>query len=226
MAFKVKKSKGTQFGTLTPEGKVINSMSVDLNKVDSDDPLAYSFGFFQGKSGQEMDKAQEGDQLAPEYIRGFKMGKAEREGKSFAVESKKEEPKNKYDEQADKFLSDTNSKIIFKFIKHDKYFPEDKETRDIWRFKITKDGKSYSGRFGQSIVDSYEHKTPRAYDVLTSLSADNGDPDEDYENFADNFGYDRDSHSGRKIFKAVIKERKGLRELYSEDELNQLSDIS
>ncbi|HUS51172.1 MAG TPA: hypothetical protein VMZ91_13475 [Candidatus Paceibacterota bacterium] len=74
MAYKIKTKKGTQFGTLTPSGEIKNSMVIDLNKVKSDDPIAYSYGFFQGKSGQPMSKAERGDKLAPEYIRGYKEG--------------------------------------------------------------------------------------------------------------------------------------------------------
>lgn len=65
----------TKFGTLTKEGKVVNEMSVDLSKIKSTDPLAFAFGYFQGKSGQPMSKDKG---LAPEYIRGFKTGKAEK----------------------------------------------------------------------------------------------------------------------------------------------------
>ena len=67
----------TKFGTLTNEGKIINSMEIDLNKAKSNDPLAYSFGYFQGKTGKKMDKAEKGDKLASEYIRGYNEGKRE-----------------------------------------------------------------------------------------------------------------------------------------------------
>jgi len=76
MTYKIK-NKGTQFGTLTPSGEVVNSMTIDLSKVKSPDPLAYSYGFFQGKSGKSMAKAEKGDKLAPEYIRGYQEGKKE-----------------------------------------------------------------------------------------------------------------------------------------------------
>jgi len=74
MAYKIK-SKGTTFGTMTPEVKVVNVMEIDLNKVNSPDPLAYSYGYFQGKSGQPISKDKD---LASEYIRGFEVGKRER----------------------------------------------------------------------------------------------------------------------------------------------------
>jgi len=62
----------TKFGTLTPNG-VINEMEIDLDKVESDDPIAYSMGFFEGKSGKEISISND-EELAKEYIRGYKHG--------------------------------------------------------------------------------------------------------------------------------------------------------
>lgn len=69
------RKKGTKFGILTPKGKVIKAMTIDISKIKSPDPLAYSYGFFQGKSGQPRAKDKD---LAPEYLRGYKAGKRER----------------------------------------------------------------------------------------------------------------------------------------------------
>jgi hypothetical protein len=66
-------------------------MTVDLNKVNSPDPIAYSYGFFQGKSGEPMSKDKG---LASEYVRGYKEGKAEA-GKSV---KKAEQPKLDYED--------------------------------------------------------------------------------------------------------------------------------
>lgn len=68
----LKKEIGTKFGTLTPQGLVKNTMIIKLGKVKSKDPLAYAYGMFQAKTGQKMAKAEKGDKLAPEYMRGFK----------------------------------------------------------------------------------------------------------------------------------------------------------
>lgn len=75
MAYEQKKSKKTKFGTLTPSGKEVDVMEIDLSKVKSPDPLAYAYGFFQGKSGKPMAKEKG---LAPEYVRGYKEGKKAR----------------------------------------------------------------------------------------------------------------------------------------------------
>lgn len=75
MAYKIKQ-KGTQFGTLTPSGEIKDSMIIDLANVKSDDPLAYAYGLFHGKSGKLIVKIK-GEKLAPEYIRGYKEGRKE-----------------------------------------------------------------------------------------------------------------------------------------------------
>jgi len=64
------KANETQYGTLNPDGSVTNKM--DLDDSNSDDPIAYNFGFFEGKSGKPMDDY---DDLAPEYVRGYNDGK-------------------------------------------------------------------------------------------------------------------------------------------------------
>lgn len=140
-------------------------------------------------------------------------------------ESYKVEPKSEYDEQADKFLSETGTKFKIKYLKHDKYFPDDKEERDIYRFTLDKDGKKYSGTFGQSIANSdYGNTPPRLYDVLASMTkSDVGS----FEEFTDDYGYpSEDKKKNMKIYKAVKKEQEGLNKLYSSEELDKLRDIN
>lgn len=80
MANKSTKEKGTQFGTLTPDGRIHNKMVISLNKINhkhlskinSPDPLAYAYGKFQAMSGQPMSKDRN---LASEYIRGYNEAK-------------------------------------------------------------------------------------------------------------------------------------------------------
>lgn len=67
------KSEGSKFGTLNSSGEVKDTMIIDLKKVKSPDALAYSYGYFQGKSGKAISKDKD---LAPEYVRGYQDGKA------------------------------------------------------------------------------------------------------------------------------------------------------
>ena len=144
-----------------------------------------------------------------------------KEEKSFAVDKPKFD--SEYDKQAYNFLKDTNTKFSIKYLKHDKYFPDDKESRDIYHFTIVKDGKTYSGTFGQSIAGTEKKEVPSAYSVLSSLSADRFEGS--FEDFCSEYGYDSDSRKAEQIYKAVVKENEGMKKLYSTEELDKLSEI-
>ena len=145
--------------------------------------------------------------------------------------------KNKYDKQAEKFLKDTGTTFTVEFLKHGKYFPDDKEERDIYLITLDKKGRVYSFRFGQSIVKSitkeYRAKVghlkshvnkliPTAYDVLTCLTK--YDPGT-FEEFCSSFGYDEDSRKAEKIYKAVVEEWKQMQILFSYEELETMQKI-
>ena len=66
-------------------------------------------------------------------------------------------------------------------------------------------------------------KMPNAYDILSCLTKyDVGS----FEDFCSEFGYDVDSRSAEKTYKAVVKEYEGLSMLYSDEELEEMSEIS
>jgi len=150
----------------------------------------------------------------------IKQPKKKEEKESYELKEESE-----YDKQANKFLKDTNTKFSIKYLKHDKYFPDDKESRDIYRFRLTKDGKTYSGTFGQSINGSQKGEVPRPYEVLSSLGNNVGHGEyQSFEEFCDTFGYDYNYKNAKKIYKAVEKERQGLNKLYSKEELDKLGE--
>ena len=64
---------------------------------------------------------------------------------------------------------------------------------------------------------------PNAYDILVCFTKyDVGS----FEDFCSEFGYDVDSRSAEKTYKAVVKEYEGLSMLYSDEELEEMSEIS
>ena len=66
-------------------------------------------------------------------------------------------------------------------------------------------------------------KMPNAYHILSCLTKyDVGS----FEDFCSEFGYDVDSRSAEKTYKAVVKEYEGLSMLYSDEELEEMSEIS
>lgn len=157
-----------------------------------------------------------------------------------------------YERQGIDFLLKTKTDFKARLVGHDKYFPEDKQARDIYEIIFTrKDKAPFVLRFGASIHDSgpslkedfklterarqrgamfpkegdYEQKrkTPTPYTVLASITKN--DP-ETFEDFCACFGYDSDSRTAEKIYFAVQKEYKEVCRLWDEKERELLQEIN
>jgi hypothetical protein len=61
---------------------------------------------------------------------------------------------NEYHDQATSFLKATNTTMDIKFLRHAKYFPDDKDERDIYEVTIRRGARAYTFEFGQSIANS------------------------------------------------------------------------
>ena len=48
-----------------------------------------------------------------------------------------------YEKKANDFLTKTGVKLEIKYVKHDFYFPSDKEKRDIYEFTLSKGNRKY-----------------------------------------------------------------------------------
>ena len=62
--------------------------------------------------------------------------------------------KTNYEKQATDFLEKTGCKMTITFKENRKYFPEDKETRDVYDVKIERGKRKFKFEFGNSIADS------------------------------------------------------------------------
>jgi hypothetical protein len=125
------------------------------------------------------------------------------------------------EKQANNFLEKTRTTLKVKFLKNDFYFPEDKETRNIYRITLERNGKKYSFTFGQSIFNTKQNISPDAYDILACVEK------YQYINFNDfcsSFGYDEDSRKAEKIFKAVQKQGEKINEMFA-DCIEELREI-
>ena len=58
------------------------------------------------------------------------------------------------EEQAKRFLEQTGTKFKAEFLKNEKHFEEDTETRDIYKITLTRGEREYKFNFGQSIAES------------------------------------------------------------------------
>jgi hypothetical protein len=130
--------------------------------------------------------------------------------------------KNEYQKQADDFLEKTKTTFKAKFIKHDLYFQDDKQWRDIYRITLIRNGQRWAFRFGQSLKDSDGKTPPTPYHVFAVLQKyDVGT----FENFCSDFGYDTDSRKAYKLYKAVAKEWESVNDMFS-DVLDDLQEIN
>lgn len=130
-----------------------------------------------------------------------------------------------YEQQAVDFLSKTNTTLAVKYLKHAIYSAfNDGKYRDIYEITLSKDNRKYIFTFGQSLKKSDNGKSkPTAYDVLACLTKY---PPESFAEFCLANGYDIDSRNAERVYNAVKEEYINLERLYSEEELEQLAEIS
>lgn len=127
-----------------------------------------------------------------------------------------------YQKQANDFLKKANATFKAKFIKNDVYFTDDKQTRDIYRITLTRNGQKWTFRFGQSIADSDQNTPPTTYDVLASITKYKP---ESFEYWCYEFGYDTDSRKALKTYKAIVKEWESVNNMFN-DVLDELQEIN
>lgn len=127
---------------------------------------------------------------------------------------------NEYTKQANDFAKKHGVKLSFVGDpQYKKHFIDDKDYRFVFKCKLTRNKKSYTFDFGQSIKEGSSE--PTLYDVLTCLQKYEVGT---FENFCGDFGYDEDSRKAEKVYKAVYKEYDNVNRLFSDclDELNEI----
>jgi len=157
---------------------------------------------------------------------------------------------NSYEKQAQDFLDKTGAKLDIKFLRKGKHFQDDQEERDIYVVTLSRGSRRYEFNFGQSLVNSEHWKDkatgktstdeawvkrawgygaihkkrqePTPYDILTCLTKYNPGT---FEDFCDDFGYDKDSRRAFKTYEAVRDEFLHIQAMFSDYELEVLSEI-
>ncbi len=135
-----------------------------------------------------------------------------------------------YLKQATDFLELTNTTLAVNYSKHDYHFINDTDRRDIYYCILKRGDKTFSFKFGDSVANSTKIPkiTPNAYDILSCLTTyDVGD----FKDFCADFGYNEYNDFGEtdkdnlRIYNMVVREYKGLSNLFNEEELSILNDI-
>jgi len=133
---------------------------------------------------------------------------------------------SEYDQQAEKFLKDTNTKFTFKFLKRGFHFDDDKEQRNIYLITLKRGDREFKFNFGDSIANTNDFsrlKEVSAYNILSCLtSSEVGD----FKDFCADFGYDEYSRKAEKTYNLVLNEWNNIKMLYTDEEINQLAEIN
>lgn len=158
---------------------------------------------------------------------------------STSTELKVEFLKNDYHFQGDKdtrdiyrvTLSRGNRKYSFDFgqsVMKSQYYQDNIPGRTY-----TLNGGCRTGNYSINDIQKYQSPSnkltivkgeePTAYDVLACITK--YDPGT-FEDFCSEFGYDTDSRSAEKIYKAVVKEFDNICKLFTDSEIEQLQEIN
>lgn len=87
-----------------------------------------------------------------------------------------------------------------------------------------KTGKRYGFDFWNSIDAKEHNRRPNAYDFLACLDTySDGDT---FEDFCSTYGYETDSRKALKTYNTVMKQNEGLKNVFNEEQLNQLNEIN
>lgn len=161
-----------------------------------------------------------------------------------------------YEKQGTDFLKLTATTIEIKPLGLGKHWPGDKHDRDIYSVTLSRNGRSFTFKFGQSIQNSayfwrygnyergmsngigknhhkptplneWDHNKDRSLPTAYGVLTCLTTCDPgDLENFCADFGYDLDSRTAEKTHKAVVNEYTQLCTLYNTAEMEQLAEIN
>ena len=130
-----------------------------------------------------------------------------------------------YTKSTSNILSKMGVTFSAKFITNDYHFAGDKQTRDIFRLTLTRGKTRFSVRFGQSINESTGDgaNVPTCYDLIACLTKYYPGT---FENFCSEFGYNTDSRTAERTYKAVLKEWRKVEAFFTSSELDILQNIN
>lgn len=125
-----------------------------------------------------------------------------------------------YQQQAQQFAGKHNIKLVINSSEYKKHFADDKECRYVFNCTLKCKGKRYTFNFGQSVASGAEE--PTMYDVLTCLQKYEVGT---FENFCSDFGYNDDSITALKTYKAVCKEYNSMLRVFGATILEEMQEI-
>lgn len=130
-----------------------------------------------------------------------------------------------YNEQTINFLKATKSTLTIDYLatEPNPNWKDDKAYCNHYKCVLRHNRKQYTFDFWDSIHNTEYGIEPNEYDILACL--EKYQPEDTFEGFCYEFGYDTDSISALRIYKAVCKQYKALCRLYNEEEMALLAEI-
>jgi len=125
-----------------------------------------------------------------------------------------------YQKQALDFAKKHSIKLQINGQEYKKHFPTDKQERWVFNCTLSMENRQYTFNFGQSIASGGEE--PTMYDILTCLQKY---PVGTFNDFCGDFGYDNDSITAHRIYKAVAREYKNMERVFGEEVLDLMTEI-
>lgn len=104
------------------------------------------------------------------------------------------------------------------------HFEEDEKKgirRNVYTVTVKRGDVRVSFKYGDSIHNTQDRKTPCVYDILACIQSDYHCP-EKFKYFCSDFGYDEDSIATYKLFKRSQRQSQKLRTIFSEEEIGCL----
>lgn len=130
---------------------------------------------------------------------------------------------SEYDMQAREFLQSATATITKELEGTRRYFPDDKEERDVYDINIVTPMGEYKFTFGDSIKNTERavKSNPSDYAILSCLDAYNGT----FVDFCADYGYSDDSIIARKIYNSVMRQALELKRIFTPEQLEKLGEI-
>ena len=126
---------------------------------------------------------------------------------------------NEYTQQAENFAAKYGVTLEILGCEYKPMWNE-KQSRSVFKLRLKRGGKQYTFEFGQWIKDG--NTSPDMYSVLACLTKyDVGS----FEDFCSEFGYNEDSRTAERTYKAVCKEFAAVERLFS-DCMEELQEIA
>jgi len=126
--------------------------------------------------------------------------------------------------KAEQFLQEARVNFSAKFTHYGGHFEDETENRDNFRCTFSRGRKRLVINYGQSLAlsDGAGGSPPHPYEVLACITKRNP---WSFSEFCSDYGYSEDSRKAKKLYKATLKEWKGVEAFFTAEEREALQEI-